>query len=318
MDAVYRVHDQPSPDDVAGLRDYLATLDYSLVKSDAVRPVHFNQILKIAEERDEKDLVSTVVLRAQRQAIYDKENRGHFGLNLPRYAHFTSPIRRYADLIVHRALVRACNLGAGGITDKEIAELENNAQQISDLERRAIAAERDTTDRYLSDYLSTRIGVEFDARIRGVTKYGLFITLDESGADGFIPMRTIGHERFRLDEENHALVGERSNAIYHLGQPVRAVLAEAIPLTGSLRFELLTDPIPAPSRKKTTTKKTNAGPRQKKEAPRNKSKSRNAPTKKRDQEGCKKTREKAAKEKIPLQRQIAAGLMTATRPIPLH
>jgi ribonuclease R len=240
---IYRVHDVPDAEKLDALRDYLESLGYSLAASGAVRPANFNQILKIAEARDEKEMISEVVLRAQRQAIYSTDNLGHFGLNIPRYAHFTSPIRRYADLTVHRALVTACRLGAGGQTDREAARLSDIAERISDLERRAMAAERESTDRYLAAYLSTRIGAEFDGRIRGVTRFGLFVMLDETGADGFVPMRSLGFERFRFEEDRHAVVGETSGGVYRLGQPVRVALAEAVPLTGGLRFEMISEPL---------------------------------------------------------------------------
>ncbi|NNL87725.1 MAG: ribonuclease R [Marinicaulis sp.] len=250
MNFVYRIHDQPDPDKLDDIRKYLETLDYKVTKGGSVRPANFNQLLKIAEERDEKQMVSEVVLRSQRQAIYSTENLGHFGLNLPRYAHFTSPIRRYADLIVHRALVSACKLGEGGQSKKEAVILADIAEDISDLERRSMAAERDASDRYLTAYLETRVGVTFPARIRGVTKFGLFVMLDESGADGFIPMRTIGNEYFRFNDGDHAIVGDRTGGVYRLGQEVEVKLVEAIPLTGALRFEMLSDPLPAQKKQK--------------------------------------------------------------------
>ena len=259
LELIYRVHDQPDEDDLAGVRDYLDRLDYSLVKGGSVRPANFNQILKIAEQRDEKEMISQIVLRAQRQAVYDTDNRGHFGLNLPRYAHFTSPIRRYADLTVHRALATAAKLGPGGQTKEEAAGLQEVAEQISDFERRAVAAEREATDRYLSEYLASRVGAEFDARIRGVTKYGLFIMVDPSGADGFIPMRSIGRERFTYEDSMHRVVGDTTGGVFRLGQSVRVSLEEAIPLTGSLRFEMISDPAPGdprPARRKKPAAKT--------------------------------------------------------------
>lgn len=246
---IYRVHDEPDPEKLDATREYLDTLDYSLSKG-AVRPANFNQLLRIAESRDQKEMVSEVVLRSQRQAIYDTENVGHFGLNLGRYAHFTSPIRRYADLTVHRALVKAFKLGANGQTEKEAKALPKIAEDISDLERRSIAAERESADRYLAGYLETRIGEEFNARIRGVTKFGLFVMLDDSGADGFIPMRAIGFERFRFEEREHAVIGETSGGVYRLGQAVKVKLAEAAPLTGGLRFDILSDPLPGSPKRK--------------------------------------------------------------------
>ena len=256
---IYRVHDQPDPEKLEAVREYLGTLDYSLTKGGSVRPANFNQLLKIAGERDQKEMVSEVVLRSQRQAIYDTDNVGHFGLNLARYAHFTSPIRRYADLTVHRALVKAFKLGEHGQTEKEAASLGDIAEQISDLERRSIAAERESNDRYLAGFLEDRVGAEFDARIRGVTKFGLFIMLDESGADGFIPMRSIGFERFTFEEKEHAVVGDTTGGIFRLGQPVRVKLAEATPLTGGLRFEMLSDPLPGTPRRKTAGKPSSPG-----------------------------------------------------------
>ena len=279
---IYRVHPDPDPEKLEAVRDYLGTLDYSLVKGGSVRPANFNQLLKIAAERDQKEMVSEVVLRSQRQAVYETENAGHFGLNLPRYAHFTSPIRRYADLIVHRALVKAFKLGEHGQTTKEAASLPQIAEQISDLERRAIAAERESNDRYLAGFLEERIGVQFEARIRGVTKFGLFIMLDETGADGFIPMRTLGFERFRFEERDHAVVGESSGGMYRLGQAVEVRLAEATPLTGGLRFEMISAPLPGeakrpakrPSTKRNAGKKKKPAKRTKAPAPKKKKRSR--------------------------------------------
>ncbi len=249
---IYRVHDTPSEDKLDSIREYLAELEYSLLKSGAVLPSHFNQLLKIAEDRDQKEMISDVVLRAQSQAVYSTENLGHFGLNLPRYSHFTSPIRRYADLTIHRALVAACKLGDGGQTAEEAAQLPKIAEAISDLERRAIAVEREATDRYLAGYLEERIGEEFNGRIRGVTRFGLFVMLDDSGADGFVPMRTLGPERYDFIEERHAVIGQQMGGVYRLGQKVRVALVEAAPISGGLRFEMLSDPIEDPDFKPTT------------------------------------------------------------------
>lgn len=251
VERIYRVHDQPDPEKLDGVRKYLESLDYTLVKGGAVRPSNFNQLLKLASERDEKEMVSEVVLRSQRQAVYSTENLGHFGLNLPRYAHFTSPIRRYADLTVHRALVRACNLGEGGQTKSEAVILTDIAEQISDLERRAMAAEREATDRYLAGFLEGKEGATFTGRIRGVTKFGLFVSLDETGADGFIPIRTLGSERFTFEEASHSIYSDTTGAFFRLGQHVNVRLMEATPLRGGLRFEMLSEPLPGEKRKST-------------------------------------------------------------------
>jgi ribonuclease R len=187
------------------------------------------------------------VLRTQAQAVYAPDNVGHFGLNLARYAHFTSPIRRYADLVVHRALIRALNVGLGGLTDSEIGGLAETAEHISLTERRAMAAERDSVDRYVAAFMEDRVGAVFEARVSGVTRFGLFVRLKETGADGLIPIRALGLDFFRHDEKRHALVGERTRKAYHLGDKVAVRLAEAAPLTGGLRFDLVDDE-PAPSR----------------------------------------------------------------------
>ncbi len=256
---IYRVHDTPDPEKLEAVREYLETLDYTLTKGGSVRPANFNQLLKIAGERDQKEMVSEVVLRSQRQAIYDTNNVGHFGLNLARYAHFTSPIRRYADLTVHRALVKAFKLGENGQTEKEAKALSKIAEDISDLERRSIAAERESNDRYLAGYLEDRVGAEFEARIRGVTKFGLFVMLDETGADGFIPMRSIGAERFTFEEKEHCVSGDSTGGIFRLGQPVRVKLAEAAPLTGGLRFDMISEPLPGTARRKKAGKPSAPG-----------------------------------------------------------
>jgi ribonuclease R len=181
------------------------------------------------------------VLRTQAQAEYVSENYGHFGLNLKRYAHFTSPIRRYADLIVHRALVRALDLGPGGLPDMSNNELAEIAARISAAERRAMAAERETVDRLIAGYLADQIGATFEARISGVTRSGLFVRLLDTGADGFIPISTLGQEYFRFDETHHAVIGSRSGEAHRLGDRVEVRLLEAAPVAGALRFELLSE-----------------------------------------------------------------------------
>jgi ribonuclease R len=186
-----------------------------------------------------------VVLRTQMQAIYSTENIGHFGLNLAKYAHFTSPIRRYADLIVHRGLITALGLGADGLSDRDIQKMKDTAESITFAERRAMAAERDATDRYVAAYLSDRVGAEFAGRITGVTRFGLFIRLDETGADGLVPVSKLGGEYFVHDDRSHALVGERTGARWPLGMTVTVKLVEATPLTGGLLFEMLSEPAAA-------------------------------------------------------------------------
>jgi ribonuclease R len=237
---IYRVHDEPSQEKVHNLQEFLKTLDLSFAKGGALRPALFNRVLSQAQGQDYEPLVNEVVLRSQAQAEYSAENYGHFGLNLRRYAHFTSPIRRYADLIVHRALIRALGLGEGALPEDETFEtLSEVAAQISVTERRAMKAERETADRLIAHFLADRIGASFKGRISGVTRAGLFVKLDETGADGLIPIRTLGTEYFNYDETRHALIGSRSGAMHRLGDVVDVRLVEAAPVAGALRFELL-------------------------------------------------------------------------------
>lgn len=239
---IYRVHDEPSFEKVQALQEFLRTLDLPFSKGGPLRPSLFNRVLAQVAGRDYETLVNEVVLRSQAQAEYSAENYGHFGLNLRRYAHFTSPIRRYADLIVHRALIRGLSLGDGALPETETLEsLSEIAAQISATERRAMKAERETADRLIAHHLADRIGATFQGRISGVTRAGLFVKLDDTGADGFVPMRTLGSEYFNYDETRHAVVGSRSGAMHRLGDVVDVRLVEAQPIAGALRFELLSE-----------------------------------------------------------------------------
>ncbi len=224
------------------LREFLATLDIPFAKGGALRAEAFNRILARVKGRDAEQLINDVVLRTQAQAEYAAENYGHFGLNLRRYAHFTSPIRRYADLIVHRGLIRALKLGGDGLPEAaDVKALAEIAAQISATERRAMLAERETNDRLIAHFLADRVGATFDGRVSGVHRAGLFVKLHETGADGFVPARTIGDEYFRHDEAGHAMVGARSGTTYRLGDRVTVKLVEAAPVAGALRFELLSE-----------------------------------------------------------------------------
>jgi ribonuclease R len=237
---LYRVHDEPSAEKLEGLREVLASIGVKLPKQGAMRPGLFNSILARVEGTPHQAFINEVVLRTQAQAEYAAENYGHFGLNLRRYAHFTSPIRRYADLIVHRGLIRALHLGKDGLSPSvTIAALAQIGTSISAAERRAMAAERDTVDRLIAAHLADEIGAVFEARINGVTRAGLFVSLAETGASGFIPAATLGGEYFRYKPAEHALVGDRTGTIYRLGDPASVRLVEAAPVAGALRFEIL-------------------------------------------------------------------------------
>lgn len=239
---VYRVHDSPSLEKFSSLREFLKTLDIALPKTDTVRPAHFNAILARTEGTELAPLVNQVILRSQAQAEYANENYGHFGLHLKRYAHFTSPIRRYADLIVHRALIRALDLGRDGLPENTKPEaLAEAAARISAAERRAMSAERETIDRLIAHHMAEQIGATFKGRIAGVTRAGLFVALDDTGADGFIPAATLGQDYYRYEESRHALVGENTGEVHRLGDRVEVKLVEAAPVAGALRFELLSE-----------------------------------------------------------------------------
>ncbi len=236
---VYRIHDAPTREKLMALAEFLATLNLSFAKGEAVRPANFNRILKAVDGTEHDRMVSDVILRSQAQAVYSPDNIGHFGLNLRRYAHFTSPIRRYADLIVHRALIAGLGLGKDGQSDDDAAGLVEIAEHISMTERRSMLAERDSKDRFIAAYLEARIGAEFRGRVAGVTRFGLFVKLDETGADGFVPISTLGGDFFHHDEILHALIGERTGLTYRLGDAVLVRLEEAVPITGGLRLALL-------------------------------------------------------------------------------
>ena len=238
---VFRIHDQPSREKLIALSEFLQTLDISFPKGQVSKPASFNKILHDVKDREYDQMVSTIVLRSQSQAVYSPDNIGHFGLNLRHYAHFTSPIRRYADLIVHRALVSVISndKAQDGQSAEEIGAMEEIAEHISTTERRSMLAERDSNDRFIAAFLESRIGAEFPGRISGVTRFGLFIKLDETGADGLVPIANLGTEFFHHDEGAHALIGERSGLTFRLGEQVRVRLEEAVPVTGGLRFEMV-------------------------------------------------------------------------------
>ena len=238
---LYRIHEQPSEEKVRALAEFLRTVGMSLALGQVMRPKHFNRLLKDVEGEDYQHVVNEVVLRTQAQAIYSPDNKGHFGLSLRRYAHFTSPIRRYADLIVHRALVSSLGFGEDGLSGDDIAKLTETAEMISDAERRAMAAERETIDRLVAAHLAKQTGAIFRGRIGGVVSAGLFVKLDESGADGFVPVTSLGREYYVFDKARHALVGERSGDTYQLGDRLEVRLVEATPVSGGMRFEVVSE-----------------------------------------------------------------------------
>ncbi len=233
---MYRVHEPPAREKLVALKDYLETFGVPFALGQVIKPATFNRIIERVGDADFRPQVMEQVLRTQTQAYYAPANHGHFGLALGSYGHFTSPIRRYADLMVHRALVSAYGLGDGGLNGDE--DFERVGEAISRLERRAMEAERDTIDRYVAAYLAERVGETVEARITGVANFGFFATVDGVGGDGLMPVRDLGGEYFRFDEAARRLVGETSGEEYTLGQRLSLRLAEANPVSGALRFEL--------------------------------------------------------------------------------
>ncbi len=247
---LYRIHDKPSDTKIAALSDFLSTVNLSWAHGQVVMPARFNRLLQLSASTEHAAIVNEVVLRTQAQAVYSPDNIGHFGLNLSRYAHFTSPIRRYADVIVHRGLVRALGLGKEGLTQEEETRLEEIAEHITMCERRSMAAEREATERYIAAFLADRVGATFEGRISGVTRFGLFVKLLETNADGLVPISSLD-ERYFHDEGAHALVSERSGRQFRLGQKVEVRLEDAVPVSGGLLFAMLSDPEPpAPGAKR--------------------------------------------------------------------
>ena len=244
---MYRVHAPPSDEKLEALRGFLHGLGISLPPGNQLHPRDLDRVLRHVADTPEATLVNEVILRSQSQAEYSPDNIGHFGLALPRYTHFTSPIRRYADLLVHRALIRGLRLGEGALEQEEARHFPDTALHVTATERRAQLAERDAIDRYLAAYMADKVGANFAARISGVTRFGVFVTLLESGASGLVPVRSLPDDFWRHDERGQTLIGRRTGLVFRLAQEVEVLLAEASPVTGGLVFHILQG---APARKR--------------------------------------------------------------------
>ena len=236
---LFRVHEEPSLEKIDALREVAQASGFTLAKGQVLHTSHLNRLLAQSEGTDFDELINISTLRSMTQAYYHPDNVGHFGLALKSYAHFTSPIRRYSDLIVHRALITGHGWGKDGLSPQDMERLSETATHISETERRSMAAERDTTDRYLAAFLSERVGTEMTGRISGVQKFGAFVKLDETGADGLLPIRAIGQEYFHFDPQAQMLIGSDTGLEIGLGQRVTVRLAEAVPMTGGLTLDLL-------------------------------------------------------------------------------
>ncbi|MEP2919716.1 MAG: ribonuclease R [Sulfitobacter sp.] len=236
---LFRTHEEPTPEKLDALRETAAAAGYTLAKGQVLQTAHLNRLLDQAAGTDDAELINISTLRSMTQAYYGPDHIGHFGLALRSYAHFTSPIRRYADLIVHRALITAHGWGKDGLSPHDIEDMEATGAHISDTERRSMIAERDTTDRYLAAFLSERVGNEMTGRVSGVARFGAFVKLDETGADGLIPMRNLGREYFHHDADSSTLMGSDTGMMIGLGQRVTVRLSEVTPVTGGIALELL-------------------------------------------------------------------------------
>ncbi len=236
---LFRVHEEPVPEKLEALRETAGASGFTLAKGQVLQTRHLNALLHAAQDTEFDELINMTTLRSMQQAYYFPENFGHFGLALKAYAHFTSPIRRYADLIVHRALISAHGWGRDGLSPEGVERLDDTAKHISDTERRSMAAERDTTDRYLAAYLSDRVGSTMTGRISGLARFGAFVKLDETGADGLLPMRALGQEYFHFDADSQTLMGSDTGLTISIGDPVVVKLAEAVPVTGGLVLDLV-------------------------------------------------------------------------------
>lgn len=238
---VYRIHDIPSFEKLQNLRNYLATFGIETPQGEVTEPAQLSEVLKKSKGKPFTHLVQEQMLRTQMQAVYSTDNIGHFGLALDHYAHFTSPIRRYADLLVHRSLITAYKLGPGGLEAEDVIRLPAMCDHISVTERQSMEGERNAVDRFTASYMADKVGAIFDATISSVTGFGIFVRLAESGADGLIPMRALSGDFFVHDERLHALIGRRTGIVYRLGAPISVELVEAAPLAGALSFRPVDD-----------------------------------------------------------------------------
>ena len=252
---MFRVHDTPPEEKLKEIKPLLENLKLKLPEYKALKPQHFNKILDLCKQKNFGFGMDDLILRLQCQAQYSPQNIGHFGLGLKEYVHFTSPIRRYADLLIHRALINACKLGK----DKEEMPSERafaeTAEHLCSTERNAAAAERDITARYLSVYLKPLVGTQFDVKISGLTNAGIFVRIPSLGAEGLIPMRSLPNDYYQVLDAGSCLRGVETKLKFRLGQSIEAVLSEAAPISGGLIFQYIPDKQSKESLRKSAEKK---------------------------------------------------------------
>ncbi len=233
---MYRVHDRPPEEKLKEIKPLLDSLKLKLPNAPALKPEHLNRLIRLCRQKNHGGGIDDLVLRLQCQAQYSPQNIGHFGLGLKEYVHFTSPIRRYADLLIHRALINACGLSA---TQEELPSkraFAETAEHLCSSERTAATAERDLTARYLSLYLKPLTGTEFEVKISGLTNAGIFVRIENLGAEGLIPMRSLPKDYYVLLDAGSCLKGTANKLKFRFGQTLSAVLCEAAPESGGLIF----------------------------------------------------------------------------------
>jgi ribonuclease R len=216
LPALYRVHTPPEADRLTELREFLAERGLGLGGGDKPQAEHFARVLEQVRGRDDTHLVQTVLLRSLSRAVYSPDNEGHFGLALPCYTHFTSPIRRYPDLLVHRAIK---HVHAGRKTEEFAygrADMEQFGASCSAAEQRADDATRDVDDWLKCEYMRDHIGGVFDGVIVGVTAFGLFVELDDVYATGLVHVSSLSNDFYHFDSRSHCLRGERSGIVHRL------------------------------------------------------------------------------------------------------
>ena len=239
LPVMYRVHEKPLKEKLDEIEPLLRSLRLKLPEQPALKPAHFNRLLEACAGKGWSAGIGNLILRLQAQARYSPEHLGHFGLGLADYAHFTSPIRRYADLLIHRALIKAYNMpDGGGLEDNADRGLfEQIGEYISATERQAVCAERETVARFLSAYMQPALGSDFDVKISGLTSAGIFAAVESLGAEGLIPIRTLPDDDYQLRNCGFELFGTRSGRTFMFGDVIRARLTEASPVTGGLIFK---------------------------------------------------------------------------------
>lgn len=221
----YRVHDNPDPQKLESLKDFIVKFGYKIktagTKGQTARSL--NHLMEAVDGTDEQKLIQTVALRAMMKAKYTIYNIGHFGLAFDYYTHFTSPIRRYPDMMVHRLLTRYAQGGRSANKDY----YERLCEHSSDMEQVAANAERDSIKYKMVEFMGEHVGEEFDAHVSGIQSYGIYCEIDENHCEGMVPMRDLNDDYYDFDEKNYCLVGRRHHHKYQLGDPIRIKVAQA-------------------------------------------------------------------------------------------